>query len=103
MNFDKLPIEDLIKPVFNIGETEYNIDKFGALEGWRIFERLRLQIGKSPEIDIDGNLDDKAILSWLKAILAMDLTFIENLRTTLFQRISFRTNEVITPQNTPGC
>lgn len=101
MNLENLPTDELIQPEFSIGETHYTVIKFGSLEGWRVFEHIRLAVGTS-DLDIDGNLDNKAILGWIKAILALDLSFVDGLRVTLFKNISFRNTSAASPQPLSG-
>ena len=110
---------DFLAEEFRLGETDFKVRKFPALEGWRVLERIRAEIGRALDADM-LQLDDKAlqaakdgkllptgesagkpdlesmkkqITGMVRLILGLSPEFVDNLRTTM-NTVMFFKNKV---------
>lgn len=74
-----------------LGKVTFTFSKMPALEGWRVLDKIRNAMAET-QIDPDQN----EALTILRAILALDSAFVEQLRVDMFVWIEFSS-----PQTTP--
>ena len=92
--FDLASLGDgLTDSEFSIGDTRFTIVKFGAMEAWRVLERIRKELAAT-DISIDG-IDGGNTL--LRSVLALDPMFVERLRQDLFKAVQFRNARAQSP------
>ncbi len=94
--FDPSKLEYLTEPECQIGETQFFFDKLGAMEAWRILERIRHELSRTNL----GEIGDVTVL--VRAILALDPAFIERLRRDLFEHVRFVNTKALSPQSLLG-
>ena len=91
-------LESWTEPECQIGETRFFIDKLGAMEAWRILERIRHELSRTP-LELTDTTDVGVLV---RAILALDPVFIERLRRDLFEHVRFVNTKALSPQPLAG-
>ena len=91
------PLGELTDNEVQFGETHFDIRKLPVMEGWHTLEYIRRRVGdKLLDIDLGdsdlgaGTYDAKAVTSVFGAILSMEETDIDKVRTALFKHVKFR-------------
>ena len=110
---------DFLAEEFRLGETDFKVMKFPALEGWRVLERIRAEVGRALDADM-LQIDDKSlqaaregkllptgetkgqpdldavrkqITGMVRLILGLSPEFVDGLRTTM-NTVMFFKNKV---------
>lgn len=105
-------MEDFLTPEFTIGETNFKITKFKALQGWKVLESIRAEIGRAmgsntlqggsltpPEgAQADGEdaaaakaaVQGQQIASLVRVVCGLSESFVEGLRTKMFGVVFFK-------------
>ena len=93
---------DFLDKQFRFGDTQFKIEKFQALEGWRVLESIRSEIGKAVDADllrVSGDAmkvtegeegQQKQVVAFVRLILGLSEDFVESLRTTMNKVIYFK-------------
>ena len=84
-------LDQMKDPQFKIGEVEFDIGKLSAMEGWRMMEDIRHQIGKS---DLGDSVEADMLKQISKTITGMDPAFVDDIRARLFKKVTFKTKDV---------
>ena len=90
-------VEGFTDTEFVIGDTTFTVVKFGAMEGWRILERIRHEFAKTNVSLETAGMDSAGAATLLRSILGLDPLFVEGLRIDLFKMINFRNSQYLTP------
>lgn len=93
---------DFLEKEFQIADTRFKVEKFQALEGWRILESIRAEIGKAVDVDLlrvsgeaikvaEGeDSQHKQVVAFVRLILGLSEDFVDRLRGTMNKVIYFR-------------
>ena len=104
---------DFMQEEFSIGSTHFRIGKFPALQGWRVLESIRAEMGRAFGKDMDP-IPDSALIdpntlkvdktkpeavkaganSFVKLILGLSEPFVDKLRLRLYTVIYFKNSVV---------
>ena len=84
-------LDQMNEQKFTIGEVEFSITKLSAMDGWRLLEDIRHQIGKS---DLGDSVEADILKQISKTITGMDPAFVDDVRERLFKKVEFKTKDV---------
>ena len=96
---------DFLEKEFQIGDTRFKVEKFQALEGWRILESIRAEIGRAVDADllrVSGEAikvaegeegQHKQVVAFVRLILGLSEDFVDRLRGTM-NKVTYFKNRV---------
>ena len=84
-------MEDITREMVEIDGVMFHFHKMKAMQGWRVFEKIRQSIAT---VDIgDPENIGKSIAVGIKALASLPIEFIDDLRADLFKHITFRSRK----------
>lgn len=89
--FDDKKIESFTQREATIKDVAFRFDKMGAMEGFRIFERIRKELASTLS-GLESDKGEKLGTEFIKSILSLEPTFIDLLRVDLFKHVKFKGN-----------
>ena len=80
------------------GDTEFTISKLPATKGWDTLERIREQIGR----DFQFPRGEELGVIIMKTIGGLPRSFVADIRTTMFEHVTFRNRMAVSPMTLAG-
>ena len=83
--------EDLQKSDFLLGKTQFKIQKLNALDGFRIFDKIRAELGDNlHQLDIENADAVSVIVALLRLVMSTSTEFMNEIRVAFYSEILFR-------------
>ena len=90
--FSDEKIKSFTKEEVKLGDVTFRFDKMNAMKGFKTFELIRKELSNTLS-NVQTDTDDKGLgVEFIKAILGLDVEFMDTLRETMFTHVKFKGN-----------
>jgi len=88
---DLISTSELLKQDFTLGDTTFKIDKLCGLDGWKLFDKIRAELGVNVDrLDFKDGDAMTAIVELTRLILSTSSEFINETRSDFYPGVRFR-------------